>query len=230
MKRDYEHIYKELHNTVVAITSTCEECGASFYDAYIGGKRDGKWLCDSCTLEFDLKQGDKTMKCSRGKNCEPLYCIEFDNSSVCVENIINFLLKKGWERINDSKKFYNFKPPEKFEFTVDYCLSIPKNAKAPDFDRFIEMATRLLSEIYDTKFNDLLSGGGGFVCVGLNDPKDRKIEGDIFCKCWKTDLIDEFSFNDKDDFILEMSVISTALVIYGDITNNKDTENKKIGK
>lgn len=79
------------------------------------------------------------------------------DNTLINNNINEYLISRGWEKIDTNKKYYIFSPPETLNFGEGYFLHIYKRMETSDYEKNIIKILDTISQIYNEDVDDLYS-------------------------------------------------------------------------
>ena len=128
-----------------------------------------------------------------------------------IDNIITFLVSRGWDVVNQSAKFIELSPPDEFEINEDFRIYVPVNIEKVDADEFIENLLEIISDFYSLTVDDLsvlVKADNSVLKVRLFDKETE--EGKISLTRF-VELVDRIKqiLSDTASFVIDQSVTST---------------------
>ncbi len=73
-----------------------------------------------------------------------------------LNNLIRFLVNKGWKEVRKDKTTDYFLAPEKLKFENDFIIRIPINQKAIDYIQHLNQIKNTIAELYDYNIEDFI--------------------------------------------------------------------------
>lgn len=86
-----------------------------------------------------------------------------------LNELIKVLTEKNWVLKSTNPKFQFYTPPKDLGFDESYILPIPSNEKVSDFDKAIKIASDVISEIYQTEINQLITNVESYLNILKKD-------------------------------------------------------------
>lgn len=128
-----------------------------------------------------------------------------------IDNIITFLLSRGWDIVNKTQKFIELLPPKEFEINEDFRLHVPVDIDRSDADKFIENLLEIISDFYSLTVDDLgvlVKVDNSILKVRLFDKETE--EGKIPLTRFE-ELVDRIKqiLSDTASFVIDKSVTAT---------------------
>jgi len=66
-----------------------------------------------------------------------------------LQNVVNFLLEKGWHIIDQRGRFITYQPPQSLGLPKAYFLELPKDDSKPGWKRYADGIVEILADIYN---------------------------------------------------------------------------------
>lgn len=72
-----------------------------------------------------------------------------------IENIITFLVSRGWVVNNETLKFIELSPPSEFDIQDGFRIHVPRDINKNDADTFLANLLQIISDFYSLTVDDL---------------------------------------------------------------------------
>lgn len=95
-----------------------------------------------------------------------------------LDELIKLLNDKNWKLSSSNKNFQFFSPPNDLGFDSSYKLPVPAKEDVIDFDKAINAASRVISEIYQKNFDQLITDVENYLDVLKKDAIFFKLTSD----------------------------------------------------
>jgi len=66
-----------------------------------------------------------------------------------LQNLVNFLLEKGWHITDQRGRFISYQPPHSLGLPKAYFLELPKDDFKPGWKRYADGIVEILADIYN---------------------------------------------------------------------------------
>jgi len=133
--------------------------------------------------------------------------------TMIIDNIIIFLVKRGWVVSNETEKFIELSPPTEFDIQEGFSIHVPRDTNKIDFQAYIDNLLEIISDFYSLSFDDLsvlLKADNAVLKVRVYDNQTK--EGKIPLNRFEV-LIEKVKqiLTDTASFVIDKSVTSTRV-------------------
>lgn len=130
-----------------------------------------------------------------------------------IENIVTFLVNRGWVVSNQAERFIELAPPAEFGFNDEFRIHVPHDINKHDADNFIANILNIISDFYSLTVDDLnvllkVDNAVFKVRVFDNETEEGKISLTRF-----EELVERIRqiLSDTASFVIDRSVTSTRV-------------------